>query len=75
MLANFGEWALRNKLTLWLSFMTVIPVATVMPHASFASLAAITGTMGMMFVMRFIAHLEGRALYARHAGGHHVVGR
>lgn len=51
----------RSKASVWLSFAVLLPAATMM-HPTGASLLALGIIMALVFLMRFVAHLEGRAL-------------
>jgi MFS-type transporter involved in bile tolerance (Atg22 family) len=58
---KFGHYALANKLSVWLGMGTIVPASTMM-HPTFASLIAIIVFAVGIFVLRFVAHCEGRAL-------------
>lgn len=45
--------------SIWLCFLTALPAATMM-QPTFASLIAIAMVLGFSFVLRYVAHREGR---------------
>lgn len=55
-----GQIANRSKASIWLCFMTVIPACTMM-SPTFASLIAVFVMIVLIFLVRFVARLEGRA--------------
>lgn len=55
----FHAFAVQNRLSVWLSFCTLIVAATMM-HPTGASLIAIFFVALGIFAVRTVAHIEGR---------------
>lgn len=53
------NFAVRNRVSIWLCFCTLIVAATMM-HPTFASLIAIFILGFLVFAIRTVAHIEGR---------------
>ena len=57
---GFRGFVVQNKASVWLCFMVLI-VASTMMHPTGASLIAIGIIAGLLFLLRWIAHIEGAA--------------
>lgn len=55
----FHRFAVRNRLSIWLSFCALLPAATMM-HPTGASLLALIMIALFIFAVRTVAHIEGR---------------
>jgi hypothetical protein len=53
-----GKFAVKNHLSIWLSFAALLPAATMM-QPTFASLVALLLIGLLVFLMRAVAHVEG----------------
>ena len=58
----------RNRASIWLSFLIAIVAATMM-HPSFASMVSMVLIGALLVALRAVAHIEGRAL-AREGAEH-----
>lgn len=53
------HWCVRQKVSIWLIFVSAC-LTTVVMHPSFAAVVVFFLNLGLLFVMRATAHLEGR---------------
>lgn len=54
------DFVVKNRASIWLSFAVMIVAATMM-HPTFASLLAMAIIAGLLFALRWAAHVEGRS--------------
>ena len=54
------QFIVQNRASIWLSFIVLVIAATMM-HPTFASLIAIGLIAVALAVLRWVAHVEGRA--------------
>jgi hypothetical protein len=60
----------RNRASLCLLIVSLVMTA-IMMHPTFASLVVLAVDTGLLFALRFVAHLEGRGIAAQDHGVHH----
>lgn len=53
------DFLIRNRASIWLCFVVLIISATMM-HPGFASMVSLLVECGVLFLLRYIAHIEGR---------------
>lgn len=58
-LNNLHDFAVKNRVSIWLCFCALI-VASTMMHPTFGSLIAIFIVGFLVFAIRTVAHIEGR---------------
>jgi hypothetical protein len=56
---SIESFVVKNRGSVWLSFMVLIVAATMM-HPTGASLIAICVIGGLLAILRWVAHIEGR---------------
>jgi hypothetical protein len=56
---KFHGFLIENKASIWICFMVLILAATMM-HPTGASVITILMMAGLLLLLRFVAHIEGR---------------
>jgi hypothetical protein len=57
----FRTFVVQNKASVWIAFCIAIVAATMM-HPTFASVLSIIAIGALLCVLRWVAHMEGRAM-------------